>query len=80
VADQEYFCDGMTQELINALTKLRRLRVAGLNSALQMRGNAADYRKVAEHIKVGSIVAGSMRKAGNRLRITAQLIDISNDW
>jgi serine/threonine-protein kinase len=77
-ADQEYFCDGMTEELINALTKLRGLRVAALNSALQMRGKADDYRKVAEQLKVGSIVAGSVRKAGNRLRITVQLIDTSN--
>jgi serine/threonine-protein kinase len=76
--DQEYFCDGMTEELINALTKLRGLRVAALNSALQLRGKADDYRKVAEQLKVGSIVAGSVRKAGNRLRITVQLIDTSN--
>jgi TolB-like protein/lipoprotein NlpI len=77
-ADQEYFCDGMTEELINALTKLPGLRVAALNSALRLRGKADDYRKVAEQLKVGSIVAGSVRKAGNRLRITVQLIDTSN--
>lgn len=76
--DQEYFCDGMTEELINALTKLPGLHVAALNSALRLRGKADDYRQVAEQLKVGSIVAGSVRKAGNRLRITVQLIDTSN--
>ncbi|MGC2659524.1 MAG: hypothetical protein WA324_16325 [Bryobacteraceae bacterium] len=76
--DQGYFCVGMTEEIINALTKLRGLRVAALNSALQLRGKTDDFRNVAEQLRVGTIVAGSVRKAGNRLRITVQLIDTSN--
>ncbi len=75
--DKEYFCDGMTEELINALTKLRGLRVSAWTSALRLRV-AHDYRKIAEQLKVGTIVAGSVRKDGERLRITVQLIDTSN--
>jgi TolB-like protein/Tfp pilus assembly protein PilF len=72
--DQEYFCDGMTEELINALTKLRGLHVAAWTSALRLRGKAQDVVEIAEQLKVGTIVAGSVRKAGERLRITVQLI------
>ncbi|MCU1262003.1 MAG: repeat-containing protein [Bryobacterales bacterium] len=72
--DQEYFCDGMTEELINALTKLRGLHVAAWTSALRLRGKAQDVWNVAEQLKVGTVVSGSVRKAGERLRITVQLI------
>ena len=72
--DQEYFCDGMTEELINALTKLRGLHVAAWTSASQLRGNTQDVWSVAEQLKVGTVLAGSVRKAGSRLRITVQLI------
>lgn len=72
--DQEYFCDGMTEELINALTKLSGLRVAAWTSALKLRGETHDVAKIGEQLKVGTVVAGSVRKAGDRLRITVQLI------
>lgn len=72
--DQEYFCDGMTEELINALTKLRELRVVAWTSALRLRGESHDLRAIGERLKVGTIVAGSVRKAGERLRVTVQLI------
>jgi TolB-like protein/Flp pilus assembly protein TadD len=77
--DQEYFCDGMTEELINALTKVRELRVVAWTSALHLRGKANDLRKVADQLKVGTIVGGSVRKAGDRLRITVQLIGAADD-
>ena len=73
--DQEYFCDGMTEELINALTKVRELRVVAWRSSLHLRGKVHDTRGVAEQLEVGTIVEGSVRKAGERLRITVQLID-----
>lgn len=73
--DQEYFCDGMTEELINALTKVRELRVVAWRSSLQLRGKLHDLHGVAEQLEVGTIVAGSVRKAGDHLRITVQLID-----
>ena len=72
--DQEYFCDGMTEELINALTKLRSLRVAAWTSALTLRGETHDIQKIGHQLKVGTVVSGSVRKAGERLRITVQLI------
>lgn len=72
--DQEYFCDGMTEELINALTKLRGLHVSAWTSALRLRGKTHDILKISEQLKVGAVVAGSVRKAGDRLRITVQLI------
>jgi TolB-like protein/Tfp pilus assembly protein PilF len=72
--DQEYFCDGMTEELINALTKLRGLHVVAWNSASQMRDKTRDIWEVAEQLKVGTVLAGSVRKSGDRLRITVQLI------
>jgi TolB-like protein/Tfp pilus assembly protein PilF len=76
--DQEYFCDGMTEELINALTKLRRLHVSAWTSALRLRGKTHDILKISQQLKVGAVVAGSVRKAGDRLRITVQLIGTSD--
>ncbi len=72
--DQEYFCDGMTEELINALTKVRGLRVAAWTSAIPLRGETHDFATIASRLKVGTVVVGSVRKSGSRLRITAQLI------
>ncbi len=72
--DQEYFCDGMTEELIDALTKLRGLHVSAWTSALRLRGKTHDILKISQQLKVGAVVAGSVRKAGDRLRITVQLI------
>jgi serine/threonine-protein kinase len=72
--NQEYFCDGMTEELINALTKLRGLHVSAWTSALRLRGQTDDILKISQQLKVGAVVAGSVRKAGDRLRITVQLI------
>jgi len=76
--DQEYFCDGMTEELINALTKLRGLHVSAWTSALRLRGKTHDILKISQQLKVGAVVAGSVRKAGDRLRITVQLIGTSD--
>jgi TolB-like protein/Flp pilus assembly protein TadD len=73
--DQEYFCDGMTEELINALTKLRGLQVSAWTSTLRLRGKTLDILKISQQLKVGVVVAGSVRKAGDRLRITVQLIN-----
>lgn len=72
--DQEYFCDGITEELINALTKVRGLRVAAWTSAIPLRGVTHDVATIAARLKVGTVVVGSVRKSGTRLRITAQLI------
>jgi len=76
--DQEYFCDGMTEELINALTKLRGLQVSAWTSTLRLRVKTHDILKISQQLKVGVVVAGSVRKAGCQLRITVQLISTAD--
>ncbi len=78
--DQEYFCEGLAEELINALTALAGLRVAARSSAFQFTGHAHDVKKVGEQLKVETVLEGSVRKAGNRLRITAQLIKVADGY
>ncbi len=74
--DQEYFCDGMAEELINALTQVKGLRVVSRTSAFQFKGKTEDIRKIGEKLNVDTVLEGSVRKAGDRLRITAQLINV----
>ena len=76
--EDEYFSDGLSEEIINALTKLPGLRVIARTSAFRFRGEQ-DLRKFGEALQVGTVLEGSVRKAGNRLRITAQLIDVADD-
>ena len=76
--DQEYFSDGLTEEIINALTRLEGLRVVARTSAFQFKGKALDIRSVGEQLGVGAVLEGSVRKDGVRLRITAQLNDAKN--
>ncbi len=78
--NQEYFCDGMAEELINALTKVDRLQVASRTSVFQFKGKGHDIREIGEKLKVQTILEGSVRKAGNRLRITAQLINVADGY
>lgn len=78
--DQEYFCDGMAEELINALTKLPGLRVAARTSAFQFRGKGEDIQRIGRQLKADTILEGSVRKAGGRLRITAQLINVADGY
>jgi len=69
--DQEYFCDGMAEEIINALCVVRGLRVASRTSSFQYRGRAVDVREIGRALGVGSVLEGSVRKADDRVRITA---------
>jgi serine/threonine-protein kinase len=78
--DQEYFCDGMAEELINALTQIEGWRVVSRTSAFQFKGQAQDIRKIGEQLNVDTVLEGSVRKAGNRLRITAQLINVADGF
>jgi TolB-like protein len=73
--EQEYFCDGMAEEILNALAQVRGLRVVARTSAFAFKGENRDAREIAAALDVATIVEGSVRKAGDRLRITAQLID-----
>ena len=78
--DQEYFCEGMAEELINALSALKHLRVAARSSSFKFKGAALDATEIGAQLKVRSILEGSVRKAGNRLRITAQLVDTAGGF
>jgi TolB-like protein/Tfp pilus assembly protein PilF/tRNA A-37 threonylcarbamoyl transferase component Bud32 len=78
--DQEYFTDGLTEELINALARIPDLRVAGRTSSFQFKGKSEDLRSVAEQLNVTTILEGSVRKAGDQLRISAQLINAEDGF
>ena len=78
--DQDYFCEGLAEELIDALARLDGLRVVARTSAFQFRGKGHDLREVGEKLKVKTVLEGSVRKAGNRLRINAQLINAEDGY
>ncbi len=73
--DQQYFADGLSEEIINALTRVRGLKVVARTSAFAFRGPDQDVRAVGTALGVGSVLEGSVRRDGERLRITAQLVD-----
>ena len=77
--DNEYFSDGLTEELLNVLTRVPELRVASRTSCFAFKGKDADIRTVTERLQVTHVVEGSVRKAGDRIRITAQLIETASD-
>jgi adenylate cyclase len=74
--DQDYLCEGIAEELIDALTHIEGLRVAARTSSFQFRGNH-ELRDMGRKLGVGTVLEGSVRKAGDRLRITVQLIDVA---
>lgn len=78
--DHEYFCDGIAEEIINALSCVRELRVASRTSSFQFKGRAMDVREIARTLGVGAVVEGSVRKAGNQVRISAQLVSASDGY
>src|SRR5579863_5300141 len=78
--EQEYFSDGITEDIITDLSKVSALAVVSRNSAFMYKGKHVDVAKLARELKVGHVLEGSVRKAGGRVRITAQLVDgLSND-
>ena len=77
--DQEYFCDGISEELINALSHLEGLRVIARTSAFSFKGQNIDIPEIADKLGVEIILKGSVRKSGNQLRITAQLVDVATN-
>ena len=78
--DNEYFSDGLTEELLNSLAKIRSLKVAGRTSSFAYKGKDLDLRVIAQALGVAHVLEGSVRKAGNRLRITAQLINAADGY
>jgi TolB-like protein/Tfp pilus assembly protein PilF len=82
-ADDEYFSDGLAEEIINALVKIPGLKVIARTSAFAFKGQNTDIRKIAETLGVANVLEGSVRRSGNRIRVTAQLIaagDGSHLW
>ena len=74
-AEQDYFCDGLVEDLITALSKLAGLRVIARNSSFVYKGRSVDVREAAQQLGVRYVLEGSVRKSGGRIRVTAQLID-----
>jgi TolB-like protein/Tfp pilus assembly protein PilF len=78
--DQDYFSDGMAEEILNALAKLKDLKVAGRTSSFSFKGKNEDLRAIGKVLGVANILEGSVRKQGDKVRITAQLIRTDNDF
>ena len=78
--DQEYFSDGIAEEILNALTKVDGLHVPARTSCFAFRGASMDAREIGRRLGVDALLEGSIRKAGNRLRISVQLIDAQNGY
>ena len=78
--DQEYFADGLSEELLNVLAQIPGLQVAGRTSSFAFKGQNRDLREIGEILNVTHILEGSVRKAGNRIRVTAQLINATTGF
>ncbi|HEY7187624.1 MAG TPA: protein kinase, partial [Vicinamibacterales bacterium] len=78
--DQEYFCDGMAEELISALSNISGLNVASRTSAFSFKGKGQDVQSIGQQLRVTHVLEGSVRKSGDRLRITAQLIAVRDGY
>ena len=78
--DQEYFGEGIAEEILNSLVHLKDLKVAGRTSSFQFKGRNVDLREVGQKLGVSSVLEGSVRKQGNRLRVTAQLINVEDGF
>jgi non-specific serine/threonine protein kinase len=78
--ENEYFCDGLSEEIINSLSHIHELRVAARTSAFSFKGKDLDIREIGRLLNVQAILEGSVRKAGERLRITAQLVSVADGY
>ena len=77
--DQAYFCDGMTEDIITRLTKIRELKVISRTSVMRYQNTDKNIKRIGDELGVRTILEGSIRKEGNRIRVTAQLINIEDD-
>jgi len=78
--EQEYFCEGIAEELLNALTQVKELRVVARTSAFSFKGKDVDIREIGRTLNVDKVLEGSVRKSGQRLRITAQLVNVEDGY
>lgn len=78
--EQEYFSDGISEEIINLLAQVPDLKVIGRTSSFAFKGKNMDLKVIGEQLNVNHLLEGSVRKAGNKLRITAQLIEVNSGF
>jgi serine/threonine-protein kinase len=78
--DNEYFCDGLAEELLNALSKIEDLKVAARTSAFSFKGKNANVSEIGEKLSVKNVLEGSVRKSGNKLRISVQLVNAAGGY
>jgi adenylate cyclase len=78
--DQEYFCDGIAEEIISNLTRVRGISVAARTSSFAFKGRSEDVRAIGQKLGVAAVLEGSVRKSGDQLRITVQLIAVENGY
>jgi excisionase family DNA binding protein len=78
--DQEYFCDGMAEEIINALAQIPSLKVSARTSAFQFKERESDIQTIGKKLGVATVLKGNVRKSGNKLRVTAQLINVADGF
>jgi len=78
--DNEYFCDGLAEELLNALSKVESLHVAARTSAFSFKGKETDIRDIGAKLSVSTVLEGSVRKSGNHVRISAQLVNVADGY
>src|SRR5207248_7204193 len=79
-AENEYFCDGLAEELLNALAKIEGLKVAARTSAFSFKGKNTQVSEIGNVLNVKTVLEGSVRKSGNKLRITVQLINAADGY
>jgi TolB-like protein len=78
--DQEYFSDGIAEEILNSLASIKDLKVPGRTSSFQFKGKDVDLKEIGEKLQVATVLEGSVRKQGNQVRITAQLIEVETGY
>ncbi len=78
--DQDYLCEGLAEEIINALTHVDGLRVAARSTSFQFRGSAVDVRTAGQQLGVAALLEGSIRRTTDRLRVTVQLVEVANGY
>ncbi|HTP50552.1 MAG TPA: tetratricopeptide repeat protein [Anaeromyxobacteraceae bacterium] len=78
--DQEYFSDGLAEEILNALSHIDGLRVTGRTSSFSFKGKSDDLRAIGQKLNVGAVLEGSVRRDGNRIRVTAQVVNVADGF
>ncbi len=78
--EQEYFSDGVAEEILIALAQIKDLKVAGRTSSFRFKGKEVDIREVGEKLKVSTVLEGSVRRQGNRVKISARLLNVEDGY